>query len=127
MDILYREELIFMNKMLRKTIDTILAQSSKPPIIILQSDTGPFTYFSYFKEAFSILNACYLPYGGDKYLSDSFSSVNTYRIIFNHYFKTDFELLPTKNYWYWDGPYNFIEISAEVEAGVNSPTAPIKK
>ena len=128
---LYKEELIFINKMLRKTIDNILAQSPKPPIIILQSDTGPYTYFdkenAYFRESFSILSACYLPDGGDEYMYDSLSSINTYRIIFNHYFNTDYELLPTRNYWYWDGPNKFIDVTDQVSSGANAPTISIKE
>ena len=40
-----------------------------------------------------VLNAVYLPNNGEALLYDSISPANTFRVIFNHYFDTNFDLL----------------------------------
>ena len=72
-------------------------KSETPPIIILQSDHGQRPHHPGIviggDEWHKILNAMYLPgmdYAG---LSDSISPVNTFRLIFNHYFDADYPLL----------------------------------
>ena len=81
-------------------IDKIIANSSQPPIIILQADHGPASMLDQesldntnIKERMAILNALYLPGDGDKGLYPSITPVNTFRIIFNHYFGTNYSLL----------------------------------
>lgn len=114
----YRDQLIFTNKKVLETIDKILARSKTPPIIILQADHGSWIFLdpenpenTNMKERFGILNAYYLPYGGDKLLYDSITPVNTFRLIFNYYFGASYEPLEDKSYFSrWSTPYNFIEI-----------------
>jgi hypothetical protein len=112
----YREQVIFLTKKLQETIDGILNNSPKPPVIILQADHGclppngclpPITkrklssrsYLSRLKKYCAILSAYYFPQGkGNKFLYPTLSPVNTFRIIFNTYFGVDDKLLPDKIY-----------------------------
>jgi hypothetical protein len=64
------------------------------------------------KERMSILNAYYLPSGGDKFLYDSISPVNSFRVIFNHYFNAKMGLVPDNLFFsnYEEG-YQFIDVT----------------
>ncbi len=122
----YRSQLIYINKKLITTVDNILSKSAKPPIIILQSDHGSRIMMdwenadkTYFKETFSILNAYYLPNNIDKCLYESVTPVNTFRIIFNHYFDTDYELLKDESYFSTcSHPYKFINVTDKINSDV---------
>jgi hypothetical protein len=71
------------------------------------------------KERFSILNAYYLPGGGEKLLYPGITPVNTFRVIFKYYFGADIELLPDASYYStWDEPFKFIKAP---ENGENKP------
>jgi hypothetical protein len=86
----YRDQVVFADKRLLEVVKTILAKSKPAPIIIIQGD------HSYFHSAnrVKILNAYYLPDGGDKNLYATVTPVNTFRIIFNTYFGENYQLLP---------------------------------
>ena len=88
----YLGQYIFVTHQIRDVIAALLENSESPPIIVLQSDHGPKTLGQ--DAATRIFNALHLPDSGKEYLCDSFSPVNTYRLIFNQYFDTDYELLP---------------------------------
>ena len=47
----------------------------------------------------SIFSAHYLPEIEENFPDDIFTSVNTFRIIFNSYFDTDYDLLENKIYF----------------------------
>lgn len=75
-------------------------------IIILQGDHGPGSMFKWnsFKETnmlerFSILNAMYLPGGGEEVLYPGITSVNTFRVVFDRYFGMEYPLLPDTSYF----------------------------
>jgi len=119
----YRRQLTFVNQKTREAIDNILAKSRESPIIILQSDTGPASKLSYenladtnLKERLSILNAYYLPDNGCQELYDEITPVNTFRIVFNHYFGTDYELLEDRSYFEIWGHPGFIDVTEEITA-----------
>ena len=52
-----------------------------------------------FDERMGILNAYYLPKGGNKTLYKTITPVNSFRKIFNHYFKTDYKILDDVSYF----------------------------
>lgn len=86
----YRDQVVFANTRLLEIVKTILAKSDPAPIIVIQGD------HSYFPDAdrLKILNAYYLPDGGDTMLYPTVTPVNTFRIIFDKYFGGQYELLP---------------------------------
>lgn len=100
---LYREQSIFITRLVERTIDNVLAKSTERPIIILQSDHGPESFASDrerdFRERMAILNAYYLPNGNSGNLYKSISPVNTFRLIFNEYFGTNYDFLEDRHYF----------------------------
>ncbi len=86
----YRDQVIFANKKMLQIVKVLLDSSDVEPIIILQSD------HSYMEgnDRVKILNAYYLPDGGNQTLYESITPVNTFRVIFNTYFGANYELLP---------------------------------
>ena len=93
----YRKQLSFVNTRMKQIIDAILAASPNS-IIIIQADHGSKLQFTddlsttNLKEAFAILNACYLPNrDASKILYPTVSPVNTFRLIFDAYFDAALE------------------------------------
>jgi len=117
----YTGEVEYLNKRLEETIERILANSTEPPIIIIQSDHGSRLELDWknadntnFQEAFSILSAFYLPHTTAQ-LPEGISPVNTFRFIFNTYFGTNYDLLEDRSYYSrWDELYDFKEVTDNV-------------
>jgi hypothetical protein len=118
----YRGQVAFVNTLLVETVEQILSQSKTPPIIILQADHGPGAYFDWHslektnqKERMSIFNAFYFPGGDDGWLYKSITPVNTFRVVLNRYFDSDYELLEDLSYFSdWSTPYDFIDITEKL-------------
>lgn len=110
----YIEQLQFLNDKLIETIDTILAKSTKTPIIIIQADHGSEISLENFKmgppsleqirERFAIFNAYYGPAEFKEKLYPTITPVNSFRIILNALKIGNWDNLPDKNYfqWYFD-------------------------
>lgn len=111
----YINQLKFTNMKIMQLVSDILEKSSKPPIIIIQADEGPHKriiplknlILKYAEEGkartnekirFQILNAYYLPGIENSVLYPHITPVNSFRLVFNLYFGTDFELLEDKTY-----------------------------
>jgi hypothetical protein len=94
---IYLGQYLFTCKKVLRLIDVLLEKSKTPPVIILQSDHGPRSRKDkgiFLGDAWEwIFNAFYLPGDGRKILYDSISPVNTFRLIFNHYFHTNYDRL----------------------------------
>jgi hypothetical protein len=84
-------------------VESIIKNSSIPPIIIIQGDHGP----SHFDETtrMGILNAYYFP-EAQPALHPSITPVNSFRVLFNTYFGTEFNLLKDTSY-YSEYPYAY--------------------
>jgi hypothetical protein len=103
----YEGQVTFLNQRLKATLDSILADSGQPPIVIVQGDHGPGSGLNMtelgktdVRERYSILNAYYLPNSNaETMFYDSISPVNTFRLVLNSYFGTKFPLLPDKSYY----------------------------
>jgi hypothetical protein len=116
---LYGEQVEYINARILEAIDAILENSKTPPIIIIQGDHGPGSLLrrdsievSCLWERSSILNAYYFPDGIIDQLYPSITPVNTFRVIFNTYFGTNYPLLPDSVYFSPQTfPYNFTEIT----------------
>jgi hypothetical protein len=127
--VLYRAQLAFLNKKILEAVDAILSRSPEPPIIILQGDHGSRAYAdldrpeaSYFKENLAILNAYRLPGDGRGLVYPGISPVNTFRLVFKHYFGADLDLLEDRSAWCtWRRPYRFLPFDeASYKATVES-------
>jgi len=92
----YLGQYIFIGQEIEKVVDSILKNSANQPIIVVQSDHGLRSRrdVKVGKDDWCrILNAIYLPDNAEAVLYDSISPVNTFRVIFNRYFDTNFDLL----------------------------------
>lgn len=115
---LYREQLQFLNCRLRGAISDMLDKSSRPVVIVIQSDHGPGSGLnsgdaaaSDLYERLGILSAVRFPDGDSSCLHDGLSAVNTFRVILNRYAGTQYELLSDKCYISdWDQPFVLREV-----------------
>jgi hypothetical protein len=127
----YNEQVLHVNQLLSKTIDAILKNSKKPPIIILQADHGPGMLLNWesdqetcIRERTSILNAYYMPTGGVSNLYSSITPVNSFRVLFDNYFGTHFGMLKDKSYYSpWSQPYKFFEVTIQNDISCNDNNA----
>jgi hypothetical protein len=92
----YVGQLTFLNKKMLDAVDTILAESETPPIIVIQGDHG--AWMQPKDRRMWIFNAYYLP-GHEDELYPTISPVNTFRLIFNAYFGGDYEMLEDVSYF----------------------------
>ena len=114
----YRDQVIYVTKILRQTIDKLLENSDNPPIIIIQSDTGPTVSFpGITKEEsdigrLSIFNAYYFPNKEYNLLYNDVTPVNSFRIVFDSQFQTNYGLLEDKSFFStYEKLYAFTEIT----------------
>jgi hypothetical protein len=125
----YAEQLTFVNQRVLDTVDAILANSTTPPVIILQGDHGPGAFFDWnltsdscLWERFSILNAYYLPQGGAARLYETITPVNSFRVVFDIYFGTELGLLEDRKYFSsWDLPYDTTNVSDSTQIPCSVP------
>ena len=92
----YLEQLIYVNQLATNLVSNILSKSKRPPIIVLQGDHGfrslPGTNRT--SEAMTILNAYHLPGAQPDWVYEGITPVNSFRMIFNHYFGTHYTYHP---------------------------------
>ncbi len=116
----YREQAAFVTWKVQQTIDEILSRSPEPPIIILQSDHGACygPYEENLSDRMSILNAYYFPNQNYQDLYQTITPVNTFRVVFNQFFGTDYELLDDRSYFSNSKTaYNFFDVTDQVSPG----------
>ena len=114
----YRDQVIYLTKILQQTIDKIIENSDSPPIIIIQSDTGPSIGFADITKEeqhigrMSIFNAYYFPNKEYNLLYDDVTPVNSFRIVFDSQFQTNYGLLEDKSFFStYEKLYAFTEIT----------------
>lgn len=121
----YAGQVQYTNRLITEAIDSILAESSTPPIIILQGDHGPGAYLmwhsvdeSCLRERFPILNAYYLPgeKGTEVDIPADITPVNSFRMVFNTYFDTRLPYEPNRYYaGTIDALYEFTDVTGQVD------------
>jgi hypothetical protein len=93
----YRGQYIYISKRIYEVVSTIINKSAEQPVIIIQSDHGIRPMHPNISigpdEWKKILNAYHLPGDASSLLYDTISPVNSFRVIFNYYFHTEFPLL----------------------------------
>ena len=102
----FAQQIQFANKKSIEFIDKIL-ENEKQSVIIIQSDHGSAFGINLqdptdddIIQRLSNLNAIYFP--DEKHrevLTDDLTNVNTFRIVFNSYFGSDYEMLEDRTYW----------------------------
>lgn len=120
----YTDQIQYLNTILMDALDTIIARSETPPVIIVQGDHGPQTMIDWNNlersnvlERHSILNAYYVPDDVKEMLYPSISPVNSFRVLFNYLFDARFELLPDRSYFSpWFAPFQFTDVTERVKA-----------
>lgn len=85
----YLDNVRFINDRIPAILQRLIENSPVPPIIILQGDHG----FVISERRYNILNAYYLPGGGEEQLHPKITPVNSFRVVFNEYFGMDWPLL----------------------------------
>ena len=92
----YQQQVPFVDMEFEKMFTTLITKSTRPLVIILQTDTGPL--FTAGSDMFKILNAYYMP-GHTGQLYPTISPMNSFRVVFNEYFGTDLPLLNDASYF----------------------------
>ena len=99
----YGYQIDYLNQEILDTVDHILSQTKKPVVIILQADHGDGNYIDQnglsqigVDTRSAIFNAIYFSDGDYTQLYPTLTPVNTFRIVFNHWFGTQYPLVPDK-------------------------------
>ena len=86
----YLAQLKYINKEVINILSEIKTKSKNPPVIIVQSDHGPWAQAASFRQLYEtrsrILNAYFIPYKWKDKLYSSITPVNSFRFIFNGLF-----------------------------------------
>jgi len=117
----YLDQLKFVNKKTLEMVDEILASPERSPIIVIQADHGPIPPGDPegiadpdAKEAklrSGILNAYHCP-GFENELYERISPVNSFRVVLDNLFGTEFGILEDKSYASsYAKPYRFKDIT----------------
>ena len=114
----YLDQVKYANKEITKVIESILIQN-KESIIILQSDHGSGFDINWnnpnesmIVQRLSILNAYHVPGIDEDQIYENITPVNSFRVIFNNYFKGEYKILEDKNYWNnMDKPFDFNDVT----------------
>ncbi len=123
----YIDQVIYVNRKIKELVHELLKREPQP-IIVIQSDEGPFPIkykanednfdwrqatIEELRQKFRILNAIYFPdrQYGDLY--EDITPVNTFRIIFNRYFGQILPLLPDISYSFYSHAdlYSFFDVT----------------
>ena len=116
------EQLKFVNKKMTQVVDQLL-NSENPPVIIITSDHGTAFLFDgnlakwdsptneMIKERMNNIMFVYLPSNKTDIFYEDMTLVNVFRVLFNYYFETDFEILDDKIFFSRDGSYDFIDVT----------------
>ena len=123
----YADQVKFLNDRIAESIAKIVRNSKVSPVIVLQGDHGLRLFHDKdperccLVESFANLNALRLPGVAAERLYDTVSPINTFRLIFDTYFGTDFGLLEDRSYLQKEDVTERIESCAGVELIAGRP------
>ena len=117
----YLDQISCVNRKLSALVDTILARSRRPAVILLQSDHGhgrigrlpALKYVDGYrvKERMAPFAAYLLPGLDPERIQDSVTPVNVIRLVLAHYFGADLPTIEDASYWSSeDQPLDFVRI-----------------
>jgi hypothetical protein len=119
----YVQQLRYANTLTEHLIDSLLSgyPVDAKPIIVLQSDEGPYDGLDdgtnatdeELEQHLGILNAYYFPRVSDTRLYPRITPVNSFRLVLDDYFGANLPLLPDRNYVFADRShiYSFIDVT----------------
>lgn len=119
---LYADHLAFTNSQIKEIVGYLLAGPEETrPIVIIEGDEGPLMCQAvdcvgntqdYLRIRLGNLVAMYLP-DVDYVLPDTFTSVNTFRVVFREYFGANLEPLPDRSFTWPDNEhlYDFRDVT----------------
>ena len=119
---LYEGQLEFANRQIREIVGRLLSgPEEQRPVVIIEGDEGPLacrntdcpsTTPDYLRLRLGNLVALYLP-GVDEVVPDTFTSVNTFRLVFREYFGADLPALPDRSFTWPDDDhvYDFRDVT----------------
>ena len=115
----YVDQLKFTNKMVQEMIEKIIDEKKRPKIIIIQSDHGAAIPLDWQNptekmqhDRLSNINYILLPDKNENPLYNTITPVNTFRVLFNDYFNTNFEVLEDRIFFNNNSkPYDFIDVT----------------
>jgi len=106
---MYIDEIHYLTGRLEETVKYILTNSKRPVIIVIQSDHGvgegldeDQPKLDDVQDKYAILNAYYIPFPCEQFLYEEISPVNSFRIILNCLFDTEYPPLDDISYTGYD-------------------------
>jgi hypothetical protein len=121
----YHDESAFLTASVERAVERILASSPEPPIIVLQSDHGSWLRYhpddaekTDLRERFGILNCIYTAGRKVPGLTDSMTSINTFRVLLREIIGADLPPLEERNYF---SPFHFPLVFTDVTERLHSP------
>jgi hypothetical protein len=112
----YLGQLEFVSRKVEETIDRLIADSARPPVILLLSDHGPnlrrgIQGDAYNRLRLANLSAVRLPGAPPDLLPEDVSNVNLLRIVLGQLFGADLPRLPDRHYISdYRRPFDFTEV-----------------
>jgi Sulfatase len=97
----YVSQVAYVNKVIKRLVDSIFENAKNNVVIILQGDHGPRFPGQENKKhlEFANLNAMYFYNKDYRLLHDSLSNVNTFRVVFNSFFDKKYPLLKDTSFF----------------------------
>ena len=112
---LYRDQAAYVTARAQSVIQSILSDSDRPLVILLQADHGAGLGMGR-EERTSILNAILIREPCRPMLYPGITPVNTFRVVFNCYFDAQLPLVEDETYWSpWprESAYEFLRLFPE--------------
>jgi hypothetical protein len=134
----YIDQIAYADRIIEDVVATLQERDGPPPIILIQADEGPVEARDNripWQEAPSeelrvklgILNAVYFPGGDYDLLRSDVTPVNSYRMLFNTYFGTEFPILADRIFAFPDDLtlYEYHDVTDRVRNGVAAGEGPV--